>query len=230
MWTLLWAVALVPPTDSGPRTADTLGPIDLDGDRLRESVQQTDAGVVVGKSTVPCGSVAAPCEIEVHDILMEDRTRELLLCEPGDATRTCRLFRMRDKALLEVKLKVDPEARSAYSSGRLRPPKVSTKGDGGLVAHMPGGWCPHDEPFEWNASVLIHKPPEVWTCDAQTLTPDVAVPLHAAVRGEPLGAVAQIGVEARILAESVAHEGWVQVALPTGEQGWVKLDRRSGSR
>ena len=59
MWTLLWALALQPPTDDGPRTAATLGPIDLDGDRQRESVRQTDAGVVVERATVPCGSEAS---------------------------------------------------------------------------------------------------------------------------------------------------------------------------
>jgi len=224
MWTLLWAVAITPPSDGTPRTPATLGPIDLDGDRQRETVLQTDAGVVVGRTTVPCGTTAAPCQVEVHDILMVDRTRELLLCERDGDTRSCRLFRMRDKSLREIKLTVAPPARSAYPSGRLRAPAISTKGDGTLVAHMPGGWCPRTEAFTWDGERLVHAASPTWTCSEVESTATASRALSNAPEGAPIGVSLAAGQTVRVLAESVALPGWLLVRLDGGEHGWIDAE------
>ena len=229
MWTLLWAVAIAPPADDGPRTPATLGPIDLDGDRLRDAVRQTDVGVVVGKTTVPCGTVAEPCEVEVHDILMVDRTRELLLCQPDAGSRSCRLFHMRDKRLLELKLVVSPQMRVQYPSGRLRAPSISTKGDGHLVAHMPGGLCPHDERFKWMDSRLVHEPVDAYSCaGVRRWVP--ADTLLGAEPGGPGGQRVDGLVQAIVERESATHPGQVWVVLPDARAGWVAAEQLQTSR
>lgn len=232
VWTWLactTAHAAVPPTSAKtPQTAATLGPIDLDGDRVRETVRQTDAGVVVGKSTVPCGDTSFPCELEVHDITGGDGRKELAVCELGPRDdRSCRLFGYRGGKLFAIPLPVDPSRRAQseiYYEGRVWAHQLETKGNGIVLADQPGRLYTRREKLVWRDGGLVHVPQPLYDMGGKSVHVDRTFPITSTVTGGAVVANVRTGSDVRLLVESGDHPGHVLVVISSGLVGWTTIE------
>ncbi len=219
-------VAVQPNLDTSPRTAATLGPVDLNGDGVRETLQQTDAGVVVGRATVPCGETTFPCQLEVHDITGSDKAKELVACELGPRDdRTCSVFRMRGDALVELKLTLDPTRRGPHGPEVFYPDQIETKGNGILLARQTQRLYTRIEKFVEKDGTLVHFPQPFYDMGGVTVRIHRSAPITREPKGS--GVVANLLPDADVvlLLEHGDHAEHFLVRTSTGLVGWISLEQ-----
>lgn len=219
------ATAGHPLEPEGPQTADTLGPIDLNGDRKREQVRQTDAGVVIGRTTIPCGSRSEPCELALHDIVPTDRLKELSVCSPQPPPqRSCTLVRPRAAGVVRLELAVHPSVRGQadrYAGGRLHVGGFATRGDGGVEAEVWDPVCPRTERFEAVERRLEHRPRVLYECRARSVVVDAGLTLVDAPTSARVTLELPAGTRVEVWQESGRTPHWYLVRASDGSLGWV---------